>query len=93
MDAATTREDNDGAVTVPITEARADFAGVLDRVREGNIVYLTRHGKRVGAVVPPDVAETYERLEEQYWRDRYDAAPRGDTVPWRGALAEVEARD
>jgi hypothetical protein len=27
------------------------------RVREGGVVYLTRYGRRVGAVVPAEVAE------------------------------------
>jgi prevent-host-death family protein len=45
-------------VELSVTDGRAQLAELLDtRVREGGVVYLTRYGRRVGAVVPAEVAE------------------------------------
>jgi prevent-host-death family protein len=48
----------DDDVELSVTDGRAQLAELLDtRVREGGVVYLTRYGRRVGAVVPSEVAE------------------------------------
>ena len=50
-------------VTVPrvlaVAEAKASFADSLRRVEHGASVLVTRHGKKVAAIVP---VEDYERL-------------------------------
>lgn len=79
-----------------VTEARAQLAELLDtRVREGGVVYLTRYGRRVGAVVPADVAEHLDDVEDAYWSRRVEEVlAKGEpTVPWKDALARLEAQD
>lgn len=81
---------------VSVTDARAQLPELLDtHVRDGDVVYLTRYGRRVGAVVPADVAERLEELEDAYWSQRAsDVLAKGETtVPWDEAVALLEAGD
>ena len=66
-----------------ISEARGDFSDTINRVAyRGERVVLTRHGRRVAAVVPVEDLDLLEALEDA--RDL-------DEV--RGALADPENRD
>lgn len=82
-----------GPAELPATEARSRWPELIDEVRDGGVVYLTRYGKRIAALVPADVAENYERIEDDYWARRAaDAkASGGSPVPWGQAVAELEA--
>lgn len=84
--------DSGDVLELPATEARNRMAELLDAVAEGNFVYLTRRGKRVAALMPADVAENYERVEDEYWARRADEAREqaGDAVPWEQAIAALE---
>jgi antitoxin (DNA-binding transcriptional repressor) of toxin-antitoxin stability system len=42
-------------VSIPVTEARATLAELLERVGDGDEVTLTRHGEPVAVLVRPDV--------------------------------------
>lgn len=66
---------------------------VVDHVRDGGTTYLTKYGKRVAAVVPPDVAEWFEQVEDEYWMRRaQEVRDRGEpTVSWEQAVAELES--
>ncbi len=77
---------------VPTSEARARFPELVESARGGEFVYLTRYGNRVAALVPADVAENYERLEDEYWARRASEARASgqDLVPWAEAVAELE---
>lgn len=81
-----------GAYEVPVAEGRNRLPELIEEVRDGGIVYLTRYGKRVAALVPADVAENYERIEDDYWARRAaDAGGSGAVpVPWEQAVAELE---
>jgi len=35
-------------------EAKTHFSKLLDQVEEGQAIYITRHGKRVARLVPPE---------------------------------------
>ena len=86
----------DDPVELTVTDARAQLAELLDtRVREGGVVYLTRYGRRVGAVVPAEVAEHLDDIEDAYWSARVNQALAKDepTVAWADALARLEAGD
>jgi prevent-host-death family protein len=49
-----------------ITEARDELAEVVNRVHYGGErTYLTRHGKRIAAIVPVDFVAAYEDLERR----------------------------
>lgn len=37
---------------VTVSDARANLAELVDDARTGTVVYLTRHGNRVAAIVP-----------------------------------------
>ncbi len=81
---------------ITVTDARGQLPALLDTdIRDGNVVYLTRHGRRVGALVPADVAERLEELEDAYWSARaHEVLAKGEpTVPWDQAVAELEAGD
>ncbi|WP_459549045.1 type II toxin-antitoxin system Phd/YefM family antitoxin [Nocardia sp. X0981] len=43
---------------LPVSEAREKLAEVVAAAESGRIVHLTRHGRRVAAVVPEAMAET-----------------------------------
>ena len=86
----------DDDVELSVTDARAQLSELLEtRVREGGVVYLTRYGRRVGAVVPAEVAEHLDDLEDAYWSARVEQvlAKEEPTVPWPEALARLEAED
>ncbi|WP_216911157.1 type II toxin-antitoxin system Phd/YefM family antitoxin [Nocardia noduli] len=53
MTAASTPESWD----LPVSEARERFAEVIAAAEAGTVVHLTRHGRRVAAVVPEPMAE------------------------------------
>jgi antitoxin Phd len=40
---------------VAVSEARANLADLVDEAESGNVIYLTRHGHRVAAIVPADM--------------------------------------
>ncbi|NYE47428.1 prevent-host-death family protein [Spinactinospora alkalitolerans] len=75
-----------------LTDARGRLPELVDDVRDGDILFLTRYGRRVAALVPPDVAENYERMEDAYWgRRATEALERNEpAVPWDEAVAELE---
>jgi prevent-host-death family protein len=89
-------DNRPACVEITVTDARAKLPELLDtEIRDGAVVYLTRYGRRVGAVVPAEVAERYEQWEDAYWSRRAAEVLRRDepTVPWEQAVAELEAGD
>lgn len=77
-----------------MTDARGQLPELLDtNIRDGGVVYLTRYGRRVGALVPADVAERIVELEDAYWSRRAaEVLAQGEpTVSWDRAVAELEA--
>jgi prevent-host-death family protein len=92
--------DLSGVVEVPVTEARSRFAEIVDEVvTEDQFVYLTRRGKRVAVIMPADVGENYERIEDEYWSRRADEArsrlASGDEelIPFDKVIADVEGSE
>ncbi len=57
-------------VEVTVSHARAHLPELLDDLREGGTVYLTRYGKRLAALIPAHVGERLERSEDEYWSAR-----------------------
>ena len=56
-----TYPDRAATRVLAVAEAKASFADSLRRVEQGASVLVTRHGKKVAAIVP---VEDYERLEQ-----------------------------
>ncbi|WP_199435571.1 type II toxin-antitoxin system prevent-host-death family antitoxin [Qaidamihabitans albus] len=71
-----THAPNDTAqpAELAVSDARNRIAELVDSAEDGEIAYLTRRGTRVAAIVPADVAEEHERLEDQYWSRRAEQA-------------------
>ncbi|MDN5856888.1 MAG: type II toxin-antitoxin system prevent-host-death family antitoxin [Actinomycetia bacterium] len=86
-------EDLSGVREVSVTDARSNLAELIDAVRDGEFVYLVRHGERVAALMPADIAEHYEQIEDDYWARRAEDARRAiadgeeETVSWQQYLA------
>lgn len=78
---------------VSVTDARSGLAELIDAVRGGEFVYLVRHGERVAALMPADIAEHYEQIEDDYWSRRAEDARKAitdgeeETISWRQYLA------
>jgi prevent-host-death family protein len=83
-------------VDVTISYARAHLPELVDAVRsDGRTVYLSRYGKRVAALVPPDAAEFLARVEDEYYAKRAQEAlaSGGPSIPLEQVIAELEALD
>ena len=51
---------------MPVTEARDHLADVVNRVAYGGeSTYLTRRGRRMAAIVPAEVLEAIEAIEDR----------------------------
>jgi prevent-host-death family protein len=50
--------------SISVAEAKATFSECIRRVETGNALIITRHGKPVAALVPPDDIEHLERLRK-----------------------------
>lgn len=79
-------------IEVTVSHARAHLPELLDEVRQGRTVYLTRYGRRQAALVPPSVAAEAEQQEDAYWaaRAQESLTSPGRSVPWPEVVAEAE---
>lgn len=76
-----TDEPNDN-IELSLTDARNRLPELVETtVRDGGIVYLTRYGRRLAAIVPTDVAENYERMENAYLSALADEAKADTDAP------------
>jgi prevent-host-death family protein len=81
---------------IAASEARSRISELLDAVEDGEFVYLTRRGRRVAALMPADIAENYEKIEDEYWVRRADeararlAAGEDDVISFDQLIAEAE---
>ena len=88
--------DEYGVMELPASEARSRISELLDAVADGEFVYLTRRGKRVAALIPADIAENYEKIEDEYWSRRADeararlASGEDEVIPFDQLVAEAE---
>jgi prevent-host-death family protein len=68
---------------ITISDARDHLADVVSRAAyAGRITYVTRHGQRMAAIVPAEMAEAIER-----------GADAADVAAAREALARIDAGD
>jgi antitoxin Phd len=69
----------------------ADLERLADAASSGEVIYLTRDGKRIAAVVPADAADALERAEDA-WLAKLAAASlaeEGESVPLEQVKAEL----
>jgi prevent-host-death family protein len=50
--------------SISVAEAKATFSECIRQVETGTALVITRHGKPVAALVPPDDIEQLERLRK-----------------------------
>lgn len=87
-------ENLSGEREVSVTDARSNLAELIDAIRDGEFVYLVRHGERVAALMPADIAEYYGQIEDDYWARRAGDARRAiadgeeETISWQQYLAD-----
>lgn len=83
--------DHSGVTEVTVTEFRGNLAANIDRVEmDGEFVYLTRNGRRIAALMPADIAENYERIEDDYWAHRAADARTEPARPLSEVIADLE---
>ncbi len=80
---------------IGLAEARSRLGELVNRVHEGNVVYLTRNGTPTAAILPIDelrrlveAGEELEDLRAVLAADRERGE--GETVSWDGLQAELE---
>jgi antitoxin (DNA-binding transcriptional repressor) of toxin-antitoxin stability system len=72
----------DDTTELSLTDARNRLPELTETtIRDGGIVYLTRYGRRVAAIVPADIAENYERMEDAYLSALADEAKTDTEAP------------
>ncbi|WP_322769355.1 type II toxin-antitoxin system Phd/YefM family antitoxin [Frankia sp. Cr1] len=80
-------------VEIGIAEARSRLGELVNRVQEGNVVYLTRNGTPTAAILPIDelrrLVEAEEELEDLRAVLAADREYR-ETVSWDGLQAELD---
>jgi len=77
---------------LPIEQAQAHLGEVVeDAERAGEVIYLTRHGRRVAAIVSPELAAEIEQAEEEADIAAARAAldEGGEPIPWEQVKAEL----
>ena len=82
---------------VTVSEARRDFASIIDRVRaEHAPIYLARRGRRVAAVIDADDLEQILELAEDMADIRAAEAARAEMqatgeapIPWEQVKADL----
>lgn len=82
----------DPRLEVTVSHARAHLPELLEEVRQGRTVYVTRYGRRQAALVPAATADQAMEQEDAYWsaRARQAQASPGESIPWPEVLAEAE---
>ena len=88
--------DASGVRELSLDEARNRLPELVNLVEaDDEFVYLTRGGRRVAVLMPADIGENYERIEDDYFarkvRDREDG--RDDARPLEDIIAELEVDD
>ena len=75
-------DEPDDSLELSLTEARNRLPELTETIiRDGGIVYLTRYGRRLAAIVPADVAENHESMENAYLSALADDAKADTAAP------------
>jgi antitoxin (DNA-binding transcriptional repressor) of toxin-antitoxin stability system len=78
---------------MPIEQAQEHLAWVVeDAGRAGEVVYLTRRGRRVATIVPPELAAEIEAAEDEADLAAARAALEegGEPIPWEQVKAQLD---
>lgn len=78
-------ETSDGQASVSVSQARDDFAELVNRAAyKDQRVIVTRRGRAIAAIVPIEDVAYLERLEDEYDLKTADEARAegGELIPW-----------
>jgi prevent-host-death family protein len=88
-----------GVAEVPVSDARKHLARLVTKVTDTDqFIYLTNRGVRVAVLMPADIGENYERIEDEYWGRRAEEATaslesgEAELIPFAQLVAETESR-
>jgi len=88
-----------GITEVPVSDARKHLARLVTKVTDTDqFIYLTNRGVRVAVLMPADIGENYERIEDEYWGRRAEEAIAGlesgdeELIPFAQVVANTESR-
>ena len=82
------------SIEVNMSRARTHLPDYVEQVKQGQVLYLTNRGKPLGvALVPSEVAERHQELEDAYWAQRAAEAEASGTVTWDEAILALEGGD
>ncbi|MGC8643716.1 MAG: type II toxin-antitoxin system Phd/YefM family antitoxin [Isosphaeraceae bacterium] len=80
-------------IKVTTSEARKDFAGVVERARKGTRYLIHKHNKGIAAIVPVEDLALLELIEHRRdikaARQALEEIEREGTIPWDQAQAEL----
>lgn len=79
-------------LAVALREARGRFGELVEHAQHENPVVLTKHGKPVAAIVPIDLLEAFERLQEERIARLIDERAGSPTVSLEEVMTETLAR-
>jgi prevent-host-death family protein len=76
------------------TEVRGNFAKIMDRIsKKGERVVLVRRGRNVAALVPVEVLDLVEKIEDhadlEEAREALAEAREKGTIPWKKLKADL----
>ena len=86
--------DEHGESHVSVSEARESFADLVNRVAyRKERVLVTRHGKRVAAIIPMEQVEFLERAEDEHdvrlAGEALKELERTPVIPWEQAKRDL----
>ena len=82
-------------IEVGVYEAKTHLSQLLDQVEAGNVISITRHGKRVARLIPEPVAEAPARRPFGIWPDYklpdgWDDFTKEDEALWYGEMSDAD---
>lgn len=78
---------------LPLKDARSRLAEVVERATHDEPTVLTRHGKRIAAVVPIEMLDEYQRREDERAIALIEERRNSPTVSFETVLQETLDRD
>jgi len=87
----------------PLDEVPSGVTAAARDAARGQVVYLTKDGQRLAAIVPAEIAAEMESMPPEAFRELLEAfadaeaarqalAEGGEPVPWEQVKAEAEAQ-
>ena len=56
---------------IPVSDARARLSDLVDEAEHGKVIYLSRHGRRVAALVPAEMPQQAASAQARAFARRF----------------------